>query len=1105
MTDTIDPSLKLRYIKKLKQLTSKRSDRGILALTTGRALRLDDVKSSEVELQLKEEGLISEPSNSPGSVMLTENGYLSIKENVWLRKKYQYLKNGFTKNFTPILNEYWNSIFYGILLFLGFEVIEPFISLQLSEFWVKKVIYLYHPTIYFDILLLIISGILIFLNFKRKLKTWDFFFIAVFIKYRFFNSVWQFWPFFRNSKLEKVNFLYIDILGIYYFGIVGYTVYKLLKEKIASIPKTYKDGFFYPDLSLNRLSNKCNESIYELDSKGLNRNKFASQISDVIGQIKPFQAFAIGICGPWGSGKTSLIDLIVQNLKNGKEVKNYIFLDFSPWLFNNSEMLIASFFSLLEKKFQFNKSLASELKAYGKEISFVEKSLLKTEFTKFLFEKEKSLKERYESIVRQIQDEDKILIITIDDLDRLDKKEIVDVFRLIRLIADFPNTFYLVGYDRGYINSAIEHELTKYKPEKYAEKIFNVEFKTPELTADIIKERLKQSIENQIRILGSKAGRIYAPELANCFVYFELDKFIKNERNIKQFTNNLMMRYLSIKEEVNFYNFFLLELIYYKDASIFNHLYESREAIFKSYKDIVSGNSESDAIGFDSLLNLSLPSEIKAVLEELFKPDSHLTRYSVANELYFLRYFSLSLLSNDFTTDELDAIFNLATESLQFRLVEFNTLNSPLLREKLHNKYLDRKISDEEQLIKTVDAFLFLYNEVFHSKDDKALTEGLNANNLMKFIFEILNNSNQNSSFLEERLLSQHRVQDFAAFSFLISAENIYLIEGKRDVVKRKELFLSFREIQLKFLKLEVQNANGKINNRIINQFQRLRGFSLFDKDNASSQEYINWFTNHVIIGFKDFILANLDGVIDFIKLSATDHGEFILDRAKEMSDSIFLDINSLSSILCANGLEKLTDLYIGLDTLKVFPYSFNNQVPLDLNHPECNDHICNDIFELKKGSFFEISIEPINTPYWRFGFRLSRTKEFPPVTISRHVDNYPVIHLSKGQIDIHGDGSDDSPLPNLDLSVYSGAKHEYVEGAIPDYQNGKVTIYLLWNSENVIHIKVSDGNSKKSVKPISLFSDFHYAKISAWADRRTFNISSRIKVLQQINPDSLF
>jgi predicted KAP-like P-loop ATPase len=95
-----------------------------------------------------------------------------------------------------------------------------------------------------------------------------------------------------------------------------------------------------------------------------------------------------------------------------------------------------------------------------------------------LSDENSEIKSRYDSIVQEIGKENKLLIIKVDDLDRLSTNEIIDTLRLIRIIANFPNTVYLVGYDKNYINSAIEQGLTKHNPEKYIDKVFTLGFVT---------------------------------------------------------------------------------------------------------------------------------------------------------------------------------------------------------------------------------------------------------------------------------------------------------------------------------------------------------------------------------------------------------------------------------------------------------------------------------------------------------------------------------------------------------------------------------------------------------------------------------------------------
>jgi hypothetical protein len=412
-------------------------------------------------------------------------------------------------------------------------------------------------------------------------------------------------------------------------------------------------------------------------------------------------------------------------------------------------------------------------------------------------------------------------------------------------------------------------------------------------------------------------------------------------------------------------------------------------------------------------------------------------------------------------------------------------------------------ITDKNELTKLIDSLLFLYNEIYHSKNSKALQEGLNANNLGKFIFDLMLWANQTVSILEDRLLTS-TVTDFSAFSYLLSIENIRVFESSGNIDRRGEYFRFFREMQIKFLKFETERSNNRSNERIINQLQRIRSFVSFDKDDPRSNEYIKWFWDHVIVSYSKFFATNADAIITYIKGLAVENGTFDLNRSKEIMDSIFFEIESYQDIYIQNGLEKMIDFYRGFDVIKIIPFDFTNQTPPDANHPDCNDATLPDIFELRKGLFFQITLEPITTLYWRFGFRLSKNSEFPPVVRSRHIDGYPYIHLTKGQIDIDGNGTDDSP-PTLDLGIYSGVTQENVDRLLHNYQNNKITLYFYYNND-AISIKVSDGSSPMaSAKPITIFNDYKYLRISAWSDRRKFIISTRIKVLQQINPALTF
>ena len=55
---------------------------------------------------------------------------------------------------------------------------------------------------------------------------------------------------------------------------------------------------------------KTDTPITKFDDDLLNRQKFALQMRKIIKNYKPIECLTLGIMGPWGSGKTSLINMV---------------------------------------------------------------------------------------------------------------------------------------------------------------------------------------------------------------------------------------------------------------------------------------------------------------------------------------------------------------------------------------------------------------------------------------------------------------------------------------------------------------------------------------------------------------------------------------------------------------------------------------------------------------------------------------------------------------------------------------------------------------------------------------------------------------------------
>jgi Cdc6-like AAA superfamily ATPase len=997
----------------------------------------------------------------------------------------------FYQNFVrPLYKDYKKSITTGLILFFGFLVLEPFINNTLDALWVKKVLALFHPSDLFDIFSGLVIAVIIYKNYTRRPTAWDFLFFLIYVKWRFFRSYWAFDHPFASHSWSRYSLAYIDVIGIYFILMLVYSLRLSLKKPPVTLQ--YADGYFNSDMSLDKQAEKTNTPITELDRLGLNRNKFAAQLAEAIKGMRPYSAFAIGISGSWGTGKTSLMELLIANLKNSENNTQFLYVEFSPWFFANSDALITSFFSAIESKFRSNRRLASELKAYGKEIAMVEKSLFKTEFSKLFLEKEKSLKERYVSIIEEIQKENKILIVTIDDLDRLDSKEIVEILRLIRLIADFPNTFYIVGYDRDYINAAIEKEVTKYNPNKFLDKVFNTEFKIPEMRPDIIKDRLKMVIEEQLSRIEIKTD--HGPFIEKCFEYPKIHKFLRNERDIKRFSNNLIIRYLSIKEEINFHHLFLLELINYLSPNFFSEIYERKDELFSEFEPKTPDGKEKNS-DIKNVFHTPTHAETMEIITELWDPRNKHVAYSISNELYFHRYFSLALFANDFSSQDFQAVLDQSADKIVLKLSEFDNINSVLLQKKLNSLFHDISSIDKKRLEKIIEALLLLYDKVFNS-DELVITGELTLSSLEDRIYGIVGRLENGLELLKDKLIHID-IPNNLSFVHLIRAKNLgnlaSFIDDLTEIGKRY-----FKEMQLMFLEKDLKKQSGLFNRTTVARIRELAAFTRVDyKEGPFSQTEATWFHERVILNSKKVILENFGVIIEYVKKESLIDGKFDLPTAQIIVDSIFADQN-LSRYKNDQDFDKLLDLYNGYESSPIFGFSFVNQIPPPgLAYEHLNDHTVPKVFELKPGSKIEIVITPNYTPYWRFGFRLSRIKEFQSLTDGRHVDRHPFIHLNKGVI-TNGVGTDLNP-PRLDLAIYTGENLLKVEPFVTNYENTVFILSLERMDGGELEVCVSGLFSARPSMRLDEFADFHYLQISAWADLQTFNISGHIKELSKI------
>jgi hypothetical protein len=238
----------------------------------------------------------------------------------------------------------------------------------------------------------------------------------------------------------------------------------------------------------------------------LGRARLARSFAEQVLFLDVTEGVVVGVLGPWGSGKTSFVNLTRAHLENlGVTV-----LDFNPWMFSGAEQLVESFFIELSAQLKLRPGLAEigkGLAEYGETFSgmgwlplvgpWIEGARTATRMLgRLLQRKQEGIGGRRVRVETALAALDRPFIVVLDDIDRLTTSEIRDIFKLVRLIANFPNVIYVLAFDRVRVEDALAEQ--RIPGRDYLEKILQVTVDLPPVPASLLNNQILQTIEQAL-------------------------------------------------------------------------------------------------------------------------------------------------------------------------------------------------------------------------------------------------------------------------------------------------------------------------------------------------------------------------------------------------------------------------------------------------------------------------------------------------------------------------------------------------------------------------------------------------------------------------------
>ncbi|UCS95032.1 KAP family NTPase [Echinicola marina] len=522
------------------------------------------------------------------------------------------------------------------------------------------------------------------------------------------------------------------------------------------------------------------------------RYPFASRIASVIEESKSLGSFVVGIYGKWGEGKSSVLNFIKKDLEQKDDI---IIVEFNPWLFSNEDQLLLTFFNILaseidrplkSKKEKVGEALLEYGKAIGAVGNFV--GFNGKEIMEVLGKKlsETSINQYKERVNTALEEVDKRVVVIIDDIDRLDINEIQIVFRLIKLVANFKNTVYLLSFDDELVAAALDGCYAKGGYD-YLEKIIQLPLRLPKAQLSALR---KYTLDAVNKALNDNGISLSEDEIYRFIEYFDkcFLRLITTPRIAVRYTNAISFLIPMLKGEVNVVDLLMIEGVKVTMPGIYNFIRDNSGLLTRDYSESdrftntyhqkiedARGQIEAHIDVYnhgDRKIIKQIITNLFPNLEEVLGHQSHSYKTwrdfykgkRLCSGRYFERYFTYVVLEGEIS----DVVFDHVTEQISQH--DFINHQKELMDLFIHMKpedvalklqFLEESFDSETKLIIALN--LCLMGEYFPEKDSGGFRIMAAQQQMAHFILSAIENQDETERMtLVKKILGRAWPMNFA-------------------------------------------------------------------------------------------------------------------------------------------------------------------------------------------------------------------------------------------------------------------------------------------------------------------------------------------------------
>jgi ABC-type branched-subunit amino acid transport system ATPase component len=336
----------------------------------------------------------------------------------------------------------------------------------------------------------------------------------------------------------------------------------------------------------------------------LERGRFSALLAEDILAAPSAGGFVFAVMGPYGSGKTTVLDQVRAALDEKATI-----VSFEPWMVGSADQLIGRFFKTFAASMKRSarreiREVAERAEKYGQlagplsdavglalDLSTAGMAGRAKKLARSVLDATKTdVEGERAEIVKALAKADSKWVVFLDDVDRLTSAEIREVIRLVKNVADFPNTVFVLAFDRWNVEHALSGTVRDGR--EYLEKIIQAPHDLPAVAPHLVRGIIGREITHALSRRGLRMTEADEDRWAKLYE-IGVVPYLRTLRLAHQWANVAPLRAAAAGPDVSLPDVLAIEALRVFEPDLFAYL--DLSDVLAEYTSLVDSISERHA------------------------------------------------------------------------------------------------------------------------------------------------------------------------------------------------------------------------------------------------------------------------------------------------------------------------------------------------------------------------------------------------------------------------------------------------------------------------------------------------------------------------------